>query len=183
MLFRSYVINEMYPHTLLQWFAYGFLKYIFYYLASCAWIEIPVALCQWMGGMSLPQGFNFPLLAVNPFERWRTWNSYYYRWFSWNIFIPAQKKTRSSFIAVALVFLFTIFIHCGRDNIYIFTLSAKMFTNKVLVTQFLFFSLHGLLVYLALKTPSLWGLSAKRTGWRGVAMMTVLMSLLHIIAL
>ncbi|MGE5084811.1 MAG: hypothetical protein ACM3MG_00820 [Bacillota bacterium] len=180
---KIWVIIPMEPKTFLSYIAYGFFKYIFYYLASCAWIEIPVSLCQWMGGMPLISGFDFPLLAPNPFERWRTWNTYYYRWFGWNIFIPVQKKTKSSFLSVALVFLFTMFIHSGRDNIYLFTFSNKIFASKLLITQIVFFSLHGLLVYVALKTPRLWGQANKVSGWWGVFIMTFLMSLVHIIAL
>lgn len=177
------VINQIHPNTFSDWLAYGFLKYIFYYLASCAWIEIPIGLCQWMGGMPLPSGFKSPLLAVNPFERWRDWNFLYYRWFSWNIFMPIQKKTRSAFLAVMLVFLFTAFIHSGRENIYLLSLDTKIFSNKVLMGHFVFFVLHGLLVYAALKTNRLWGAKERLSGWRGVLMMTVLMSILHIIAL
>lgn len=167
----SWKQNEL---TFTETFAFGFLKYIFYYLGSFAWVAIPAGIARWYG-VSLPQYFDAPLLATSPFDRWRRWNTYYYNWLNKIIFFPVFKKTKSLAFGVAAVFVMTIFIHHGR------VLDGLEFYPKAYFSRALFFTAHGICVYASLKFKNLWPSEHSIKGWWGVLTVTVLMSLIHLL--
>ena len=163
-----------------QWLLYGFLNYLYFFAGSYAWIVMPVGLARWWG-WNIPDGAHYPLLAVNPMERWRRWNIYYYNWFYKFIFIPSYRWTRSVFVAVILVFLATFFIHSGKLSYDLLFFDPEVFRKRFFVLVS-FFVGHGLIVYLGLKFPSIWPSNASPKGWLGIIAVLFLMSILHTIA-
>lgn len=159
----------------------GFFKYLTYYLRSFAWIGFPVAICR-LFGMKMEDYFDKPLLAVSPFERWRKWNTYYYQWFYSFIFFPLLKKKYPVFISVMAVFYVTMIIHLGASTINLFVPSRESLIDVFLIKAFIFFSLHGLAVYLSLKLSRFWPNAKSAAGWLGFLMTHIIMLFIHIFA-
>lgn len=164
-------------HLILQ----GFIKYMYYYFSSCAWIGFSVGAARMMG-LDLPDYFAQPLLATNPFDRWRRWNTYFYNLTFSLIYFPILRVVPSVFLAVFVVFLFSWSVHVPPSQVFeVFTRSFAANSRTFWMGLFFFLS-HGLLVYIGLKTRNLWPSETRKLGWLGVLVMTFLMSVLHLIA-
>lgn len=158
----------------------GVLTYLYYYTFSFSNIVIPVSLLWWLG-FKIPEPYDSPLLATTPQDRWRRWNFLFYEWYFKFIFFPVYKKTRSSFLAVALSFAATMMIHLGPRNseFIIFTVDDQL--SRLFIRKVVFFSIHGLLVYAGLKLEPFLPKPNQRRAWLSVICMFVIMSALHYI--
>lgn len=160
---------------------YGFAYYLYYFFGSYAWIVLPVGIGRWFG-MKLPDGFDLPLLATSPADRWRRWNTFYYHWFYKVLFFPIYKKTRSLVLAVVAVSSATIVVHAAGLNYGIFLGETIQLLTRNFILISLFFSAHGVLLYVSIRFPRLFPSEDSKWGWLGVAAVTFLMSLLHVLA-
>ncbi|RYZ87483.1 MAG: hypothetical protein EOP04_11605, partial [Proteobacteria bacterium] len=106
----------------------GYYKYLIYYFRSLAWIGFPIAICR-LFGMRMNDYFDKPLLATNPLDRWRKWNTYYYQWFYSFIFFPLLKRKHSVFFAVMVVFFVTLVLHLGMSNYNLFFPSVNSLSD------------------------------------------------------
>lgn len=172
-------LPEKYAHVDSIYFI-GLVKYFKYYLISNAAIGIPVGMLRWLG-WNLPNHYDLPLLAVNPAERWRKWNTYFYNWFHHLVFLPVFKKTGSVFLAVLVVFAMTAYIHVGTPIFY-FLLNWNEKTGIFIKDTFIFFGLHAVIVYGALKFPEVFGKNYEFRSWFGLILTWMLMVLIHTFA-
>lgn len=153
----------------------GALSYLYVYFSSSAQVTIAVAIGR-LAGYALPNGYDYPLLASTPQERWRRWNTYFYHFFVTTTFFPVLKKTSSIFLAVSCVFFFTALTHSAPQLVFSFV-NSRNGGDSV----FIFFMLHALIVYGGIKTERFWPQMTTKRGWWGVAAVFVLMSAIHIL--
>jgi hypothetical protein len=173
---HRYVVTEFQAFkTNSGFFSNGIVAYFYTYFRSAAIITIPVGLAR-MAGYALPDPYDFPLLAPTPQERWRRWNTYFYDFFMVSTFHPIFKYTNSVLLGVFGVFWLTALTHNSATQMFGLTKEAKNFFDTDVVW---FFFLHACFVYLGLKTQRFWPAMASRRGWIGVAVTTLLMSLIH----
>lgn len=179
--FRTRVnFYEIHPENLLVNLWNGWLKYLFYYLLSCASLILPIGCGQWLD-IKLTNPFRYPLIATNPLDRWRDWNTYFQRWFFQFGFVPTFRKTKSLLLATMAAFLLSFLTH---ENLRLLSPLLSPGSLQALTTKahFIFFMLHGGAVFLAFKTRAFWGEASRLRGWLGVLATHVIMAAIHYFA-
>jgi hypothetical protein len=174
---RTFVQNEISNYSL-KWIIFGFVNYLYFFLFSYVNITLPIATLWWCG-IKLPDAYSLPLLATNPQERWRRWNTYFYDWFFKYIYLPVYRKTSSLIASIVAVFMVTFFMHATRYSDIGFFDSDTPPSTRNMARKYIFFMAHGVFVYVGLKFSYLWPDETKKTGWWGVAFMTLIMALFH----
>lgn len=160
-----------------EFLGFGLHCYVETYFLSCGSISVPIGLAR-IWGFSLPDPYSLPLLAASPFDRWRRWNSYFYHFYRWAVFLPLARKFESLFVAVMGTFVITILFHVGGAS----PITVHRFEEYYLAGNIAaFFLAHGLVVYLGLKLNLPVFRGAERKGWGGVALTWALMVLVHIL--
>lgn len=158
-----------------EYFAFGLVSYVKVYLYSCGAVSVPVGLAR-LCGFAMPDAFTLPLLAASPFDRWRRWNTYFYRFFRFTIFLPLARRFQSTFLAVMAVFLACAFFHVGV----VFPFEPSSLAERYLASGVTTFFLgHGLAVYVGLKLNLSIFAGGRRAGWLGVAVTWITMIALH----
>ncbi|MGE0634212.1 MAG: hypothetical protein AB7O96_17490 [Pseudobdellovibrionaceae bacterium] len=160
--------------------SHSILQYLRFYCISNASIGIPVGMMRWMG-WQLPNHYNVPLLAWSPAERWRRWNTYFFNWFASVIFIPLHRKTGKPFLGLMAVFVMTAYIHSGVD-IYYFLATGKAIYLRLFERQLIFFTFHGLAVYISIRFPFIFGSTYSPRAWLGVLITWIMMCSIHFFA-
>src|SRR5690606_7362266 len=103
--------------------------YLETYALSCGSISVPVGLAR-LWGFNMPDGYVMPLLASSPFERWRRWNTYFFNFIRWIVFLPLAKLTQSLFVAVMITFIVSSLFHLASAS----PLNITDFGGKYLAT-------------------------------------------------
>ncbi len=171
-----------------SWIGYGLAgveRYLQYYFGSCIILYFFSASLR-LTGFSIHDPEDWPLLASSPVDRWRRWTVYHYEWLMAFIFLPLQRQLGGVFVPIVGVFFFSFVSHVDFDLLFwILYLTGKipflpMEISLVLKSKLLFFSLHGLAVYLYLRLPFLCMKEHKCIAWLGVLAVFILMSLIHL---
>lgn len=177
LVFACSILEKLTPIASLRFPFYGCAVYLQFFFMSWLTFMIPVAGASIMG-YSVPDPFVHPLLASNPGDRWRRWNTYYYEWFRTVIFIPFFRYTNSLAGAVYVTFLMTWLIHINP-----FVVKPAEFVKgggmALVAAKLLFFMLHATAVYIGLKFPRLFPRSDRKRGWIGVLLVFLIMGLIH----
>lgn len=178
------ILAEM-PMGWAGWGLAGVERYLQYYFGSCVILYCASGSLRLMG-LAIHDPEDWPLFAASPVDRWRRWTVYQYQWLIAFVFLPIQRRVGGVFLPILGSFLFSFVSHVDFDLLYFFLyLAGKLPVlpieiSVVLKSKLLFFSLHGLAVYLFLKIPSLAMNEEKRSGWMGVVGVFLLMSLIHL---
>lgn len=141
-------------------------NYLFNFFSAWAIARLAVG-CGRMLGFNLPDIFHFPLLATNPLELWRRWNSYFYRWAFSHVYLPVLQKSASAFAGIAAVFGCVFFTHEMVDVAYLALGSATWKPYALLLYPF---AVHFFLVSGAAATLRWWPQFSSRYGWIGVGL-------------
>ena len=160
------------------WLLLALLQYLGVYFYSCVSITTAVAIARLLG-YSMPRAFRLPLLAASPQERWRRWNTYFYNFYIWLIYVPVFKKTKSIFISVMVTFFITGLFHTVDGSPLNFI--SKIGPARLLNSNFVFFFAHGVAVYFGIKYKTRFWDGKMLSGWFGVALTWVIMLLIHAI--
>lgn len=152
--------------------------YLYFYFNSWAVLNLIVGLGRWLGH-PLKAPFYFALLAVSPAECWRRWNIPFYQWFRSLIFGPIWRKTRSTFLAVFAVFGVSFWLHDGYSAIHLWHEGSAEDVDFWVRNKILFFSWHGVGVYLALILTKYWPSNTRLMGWLGVLITWIWMVWVH----
>lgn len=175
----SYATDEYGFGTSLQ---IGFINYIFYFLVSYANVNIIVSLLWWFG-KNIPNPYRLPLLAPNPQDRWRRWNTYFYDWSFRYIYFPVVKKVSSSFLGIVAVFLVMSFFHMSNVtddySVEFSEIQMSAGVSTIFIRKIVFFMLHALMVYGGIKFKNFFPNEYSKSAWWGVLAMLFLMSAVH----
>jgi hypothetical protein len=163
------------PKTLPDYLHAGLFTYIETYLLSAASICLPVGVERIMG-FNFEDAFVVPLLASSPFERWRRWNTYYYRFYSVVIFMPLARKMKMLFLPIMATFAAAIVFHSFTRNL---AELAYGHTQALAMGVVWFFLAHGLAVYVSIKWRFKIYDGTKLIGWLGVLATWVMMIGIH----
>ena len=178
------IANYYYDHFVATRSGYflirGFHQYLFYYF-----LWLGVTRCSFAAALALGYQLepvtDYALLASDPLARWKKWNLYYYDWFLISLFLPVSRWSRSLSLGVVVVFVVNLLIH----NVGLFTLlifHPANFSNGAhlsLMSEFWFYVMQGLSVYLGFRLRKFWPKSDRLNGWVGVFITTLMMAATH----
>jgi hypothetical protein len=160
-------------------YASGYGTYPFIFFSTWGVLRIAVGIGQALG-FPLTSPFYFPLLATDPVQHWKRWNTYFYRWYRAFIFFPVIRRTNSALLAMVLIFAANYYLHVAQ---YLF---LPLFLEPVppplrnyLHTSFYFFLAHAALIYICLVTARFWPSGRSRRGWLGVGATNMAMVAIH----
>lgn len=137
---------------------------------------------RWLG-FPLLDNTHYALLAVNPVESWRRWSIYLYQWMFIAIFLPTQRKLKSTFISCWVTFVSMFLLHQGYAVIAFFFRDEDPASYRWLLEHFVFFSAHGALVYFTFLTMKYWPKSHRLTGWLGIFLTQAMLGAVHTLVL
>jgi hypothetical protein len=87
--------------------------------------------CMRLVGHSVPERYNFPILATSPLDFWRRWNTYVGGWLGKYVFIPLTRRFHRPFgdwskaIALVLTFVASGLLHDGYTYLLKFNAATK----------------------------------------------------------
>jgi hypothetical protein len=151
--------------NLLTWIPAHILFYIIIYLKSYIGISTSISYLRFIG-FKMNNAFRLPLMATNPTQRWRDWNTYYYEWFFKLVYYPAFKFSNSMVFSTLLVFFCTFIIHYQFNLIHLQNgISIILGT----LDHFMFFMWNACFIIFYHLFPKIFGDEAKLSGWLGFA--------------
>ncbi|MGZ6480578.1 MAG: hypothetical protein ACXWQE_14805 [Bdellovibrionales bacterium] len=161
--------------TFAQFVGFGCISYVEFYLVACGTLTTAVGFARLLG-FDMYDAFTLPLLAASPYDRWRKWNTYYFNFLRWFVYLPLIRRLRSIFIPVMITFVVTLFLHeFSLNPLNIFNLHL----DRTEANPKAFYLAHGLAVYISLR----WKLKiydgSQRTGWFGVLVTWLMMIVIH----
>ncbi len=160
-------------------FFHGYILYFSTYLNAMIALLTVIGCCRILG-FDMFDPFHVPLLAANPFERWKRWNTYYYEWLKTLVFFPLFKWKKNLFIAVIVTFLVSYLIHVELVLVELIQRPLDYWLHGRVLTGVCHHLLQAILVYFYLKAPGLWPSDSTLKGWWGVLGMHLLMGLIFI---
>ena len=165
------------PHDFANYVRFGVFSYLETYILSCGSTSLPVGFGR-LFGFNLEDVYSLPLLASSPFERWRRWNTYYYRFFSLSIFLPLARRLKSLFVPILATFAVTILFHSFPRNLIEFALGRA---EHLPLNVVWFFMAHGLAVYISLRWKFTIYDGSLKKGWLGVLVTWAMMIGIHML--
>ena len=174
-LIKSSISFSYSGNNFFDFFKFGLYIYTYFYLFSFGISKVYYG-CGNLIGHDWADPFDTPLLAHTPSERWRRWNTQYYNFYNRYLFFSLRKNGVSLFGCIFIIFIFSAVIHFDISSYNSTDLKYIVHSIKQLL---IYFILHGLLVFISIKYPKMWGDKSKMTGWIGVLLTNFLMMAIH----